>query len=249
MTGKAAGLAYGLAGLLAPAAFGFSSDNSSLARSFNKTMALTNSPILVTAAFTNGGTNALRGFFYSEQLPSGLAVSTVSVTLNGQGITNFVLECGQDGDVYAGCTPWRWRLETATNFTEAHPVPAQGAVQISYTISSPTQGSFFCQQFAWVGWWPAGTNASFGCSESANQQTVSFLTTTNRPTLSAQYGTNGCLIRLQGDPGASYVLDASSDLLTWVPLTTNVSSFSFTDTNTAGLATRFYRGRSIVGGQ
>jgi hypothetical protein len=240
--------AFGLAGLLTQAAFGFSSDNSSLARSFDKTLVLTNSPILVTATFTNGGTNALRGFFYSEQLPSGLAVSTVSVMLNGQSVTNFVLESGQDGDDYAGCTPWRWRLETPTNFTEAHPVPAQAALQINYTLCSSTQGSFACQQFAWAGYGPAGTNASFGCSEAADQMIICFVTTTNRPALSAQRSTNGSLVKLQGDPGVKYVLEASPDLLAWLPLTTNLCCFSFVDTNSSGSFSRWYRGRLHIEG-
>jgi hypothetical protein len=42
-------------GLSISAAFGFVSDNSSLTRSFSRTIALTNSQIVVTVTFTNGG--------------------------------------------------------------------------------------------------------------------------------------------------------------------------------------------------
>src|SRR5712675_2038412 len=94
-----------------------------LARRLATVAALTNTPILVTVTFTNASTNALRGFFFGEQLPSALTVTPLSLTINGGAITNYVVENGQDGDVYPGCTPWRWVLETPTNFTKANALP------------------------------------------------------------------------------------------------------------------------------
>jgi uncharacterized repeat protein (TIGR01451 family) len=248
MRRKTAILALCFAGIFPLVAGGFSSDTSSLTRTFSKTVALTNSPVHVTVTFTNGCTNALRGFLYSEQLPSGLTVSTTSAKVNGQSVTNFVFESGQEGDVYAGYTPWRWCLETPTNFPEAHPLPAQATLQINYTVSSPTKGVFPWPQFVWAGYGSGGTNTSFGCSGSLDQHTVTFLTTTNRPRLSATWDTSGCMLWLHGDAGATYVLDVSTNLQTWVPLTTNVSSFWFTDTNRTGFSRRLYRGRLLAEG-
>jgi len=199
----------------------------------------------VTATFTNGGSNALRGLFYSEQVPSGITLDPVSVILNGQTITNYTFESGQLGDVYAGRTPQRWRLETPTNFTEANPIPPQATVQIAYTISSAIPGSFSFQQFSWASYAPAGTNASFGCSEDADSQTVSFLTTTNPLVLFGQYSTNGFVLWLQGAPAASCVVETSPNFLAWVPLVTNVVPFSFLDTNASSRPACFYRGRLI----
>src|ERR1017187_1265209 len=52
-----------------------------LLRTFDRTLALVASPITVTATLTNLSTNALRGFYYFEQVPSAIVVTTVGVTL------------------------------------------------------------------------------------------------------------------------------------------------------------------------
>ena len=207
---------------------------------------MTNSTILVTCTVTNASTNTLRGFFYGEQVPTSLTVMPVSVTLNGRSITNYLFESGQDGDVYAGCTPWRWALETPTNFSPANPFPPQGTVQITYSLAYSSPGSFSLQQFDRADYWPPGTNAGFGYSEATDQQIVTFLVTTNQPVLLGHYSTNGYVVSLQGVAGAAYVLDGSSNLLTWAPLVTNISSFSFTNTSNAQ-GQIYYRGRMPIG--
>jgi uncharacterized repeat protein (TIGR01451 family) len=243
MTQRAITSALCAAVLSLPGAFGFQSDNSSLTRSFNKTVALTNSQIVVTVNFTNGGTAASRGFYYADQVPSGLAVSTLSLMLNGKAVTNYLFESGQDGDVYAGCTPYRWVLEQPTNFTEANPIPPQAPVQIIYAITSSVSNIFSLQQFNWVGFDATETNASFGYSENTDQQSVIFTTTAAGVSVSGQSSTNGFMLGLNGVPGTNYVIEASTNLFNWISLVTNASPFQFTDTNRAGFRYRFYRGR------
>jgi uncharacterized repeat protein (TIGR01451 family) len=228
---------------LLPGAFAFQTDTSSLARNFNRTLALTNSQIVITVNFTNDGTVASRGFFYTDQVPSGLSVSTLSVMLNGRAVTNYLFESGQDGDVYAGCTPYRWVLEQPTNFAEANPIPPQAPVQIIYAITATTSNIFNLQQFSWVGFNATGTNSAFGCSENTDQQSVRFTTTSEGVTVSGQNSTNGFQLGLSGVPGYDYVIEASTNLSDWVPLATNASPFQFTDTNRAAFRHRFYRGR------
>ena len=162
-------------GFSASVAFGFSTDGSTLIRSFDKSLSPTNQPITVTVTFTNGGSNDLRGFFYTDQVPSSLSVTTLGVTLNGAAITNFTFESGHDGDVHAGCTPCRWVLESPTNFAEAHPIPPQGSLQITYAITATMPGNFAFQEFSWASYNPNVTNACFGYSEVADQQTANFV--------------------------------------------------------------------------
>jgi hypothetical protein len=162
------------AGLSGSAAWGFSTEFSSLARNFDPTSAVTNTPTMVTATFTNAGGVALRGFCYSEQIPSGLKVALLGLRINGRSVTNYTFESGQDSDVYPGYTPYRWVLETPTGFTENNPVPANTTLQVQYSLTSPLVGSFSLQQFGWVGYNPANTNASFGYSGSNDAQLVSF---------------------------------------------------------------------------
>jgi uncharacterized repeat protein (TIGR01451 family) len=223
--------------------FGFQSDTSSLARTFNKTLALTNSQITVTVLFTNGGTVAARGFYYADQVPSGLAVSTSSLWLNGKAVTNFLFESGQDGDVYDGCTPYRWVFERPEAFTETNPIPAQAPAQIVYTVTSSSSNIVNFQQFSWVGFGAAQTNAVFGYSENVDQQTVRFTTTAERVSVSARSATNGVLLELSGVPDYTYVIEASTNFASWVSHTTNTSPFGYLDTNHAGFRQRFYRGR------
>jgi hypothetical protein len=229
MTQRAMALVLGAVVLSLPAAFGFQSDKSLLARSFNKTVALTNSQIVVTVNFTNGGTAASRGFYYADQVPSGLTVSTLSLMLNGNAVTNYLFESGQDGDVYAGCTPYRWVLEQPTNFAEANPVRPQYPVQVVYAITSSVSNIFNLQQFSWVGFNTTTTNASFGYSETTNQQSVIFTTTADGISISGQNTTNGFALELNGVPGTNYVIEASTNLFNWVSLVTNASPFQFTD--------------------
>jgi hypothetical protein len=46
---------------------------------------------------------------------------------------------------------------------------------------------------------------------------------------------------VSGDAGQSYVIEASTNLLDWDLLQTNVAPFLFTDMNAAGFAQRYYR--------
>jgi len=231
MTQRAIALALCAAGLSLPVAFGFQSDNSSLTRSFNKTVTLASSQIVVTVNFTNGGTAASRGFYYADQVPSGLTVSTLSLLLNGKAVTNYLFESGQDGDVYPGCTPYRWLLEQPTNFTQANPIPPQAPGQIIYAITSSVSNIFNLQQFSWVGFDPTMTNASFGYSETTDQQSVIFTTTAAGVSVSGQSSANGFMLGLNGVPGTNYIVEASTNLFHWIPLVTNASPFQFVDTN------------------
>ena len=239
--GSASRTVLALAVLAARTAFGFSDDGLSVNRSFNRTYTLTNSSIVVTCTLTNSTTNTLRGFLYAEQLPTSLTVASLGVTLNGRSLTNYVLETGQDGDIYAGCTPWRWVLETPTNYVPANPVPPQAVVQISYSLVSTSTATYSLQQYAWVENKSPGTNGAFGSSDSANQQSISYLVTTNQPVLFGRFSNNAYIVSLQGTPGASYALDWSADLAGWSPVVTNLSSFSYTNPSPPGRA--FYRGR------
>jgi Concanavalin A-like lectin/glucanases superfamily/Bacterial Ig domain/Purple acid Phosphatase, N-terminal domain len=75
---------------------------------------------------------------------------------------------------------------------------------------------------------------------------LSFLGTASQPVVSGQKSANGYVVSLQGVVGATYVLDASSNLLTWVPVVTNVSPFSLTNIISAP-GGAFYRGRVPIG--
>ena len=221
-----------------PSASGFSTDASSCSRNFSRSVALTNSGIVVTATFTNGTSFPLNGFYYADQLPSALTVTTLSVTLNGVAVTNYNFESGMDGDVYTGCTPWRWILEQPATFAQTNSVPPGGWVRIVYAVTAANAGTFSLAEFEWVGFAQATTNTSFGYSEAVDQQSPRFLP---GALLSGHAVTGGWALQLDSVPGYNYVLQSSTNLCDWSPLVTNTSPFGFTDTSAPGSA-RFYRG-------
>jgi hypothetical protein len=168
----------GCFGCLAQATLAVASGDLPLARTFDQTSVPINSPLLVTATLTNTTSATLRGFYYFDEVPTTLTVRTIRVSVNGQALTNFNFEIGLAGDLAPGCTAQRWWLETPITFPEANPIPPQGVVQILFTISSPTNGTFNLSQFGWAAAQGGTTNTLYGYSSSTEQQTVSF---TNAP--------------------------------------------------------------------
>jgi hypothetical protein len=228
--------------LWAPAAMGFSSDGSSVARNLNRSVVRTNSTVVVTVTFTNTEAVPLRGFYYAEQLPSSLSVTTLGVSLNNQPITNYIFEFGQDGDVYAGRTPYRWVLEQPPAFGQTNLVPAGGCVRVVYSVCSSVATSVGLDQFMWVGFVQAATNVAFGSSDSTDYRDLSFVSNAPPASLSASAATNGWRLQIDSLNGCSYAVQASTDLSDWVLLVTNTTPFTFTDTNSAAFPIRFYRG-------
>ncbi|MBE9575055.1 MAG: hypothetical protein IMF20_08025 [Proteobacteria bacterium] len=63
--------------LLNNVAFGFSTHNTTVSRTFNPVEAVVSESITVTVNFTTEEVNDLRGFYYTDQIPEGLTVNTV----------------------------------------------------------------------------------------------------------------------------------------------------------------------------
>jgi uncharacterized repeat protein (TIGR01451 family) len=238
---KSIALAAGLLGILVPTAFGFSNDGSSLERIPDRWTVETNSTVVFTVSFTNAEAVPLHGFYFADQIPTGLNVQTLGVFLNGQSVTNYVFVSGQDGDVVAGCTPWRWILEQPPAFGESNSVPAGGRVQIFYSVSSQVAGTFVLPLFMWAGYDTAATNAAFGYSEDTFAQSVNFLAAAPTSSLAMVASTNGLSLQISSAAGCSFVIQASTNLMDWISIGTNVAPFSFTDSDAAGFTARFYR--------
>ena len=126
--------------------------------------------ITVTIAITNNEGVALRGFYYSDQVPNGWVVNTAGVTVNGSPIADYTYGQGYADEVYTGFTPHRWALEMPQGdgvFSPTHPISASsGTAQIVYTmiVSGGTGSDYAIGYEAWAGWLetvPTGT-AVFG---------------------------------------------------------------------------------------
>jgi uncharacterized repeat protein (TIGR01451 family) len=155
-----------------------STPDATISRTLEKTLADVDEPITVTVTFTNSHTSsALRGFYYSEQIPQGVTVSTVSVKLDGIDVSNYTYEVGLSDAVYPSYTPHRWILETPPDFTEDNPVPfGDSTLEIVYTVSSSARGSHYFEHFNWVGYYEGDQDPAFGHSEGGDEVTLVFST-------------------------------------------------------------------------
>lgn len=167
----------GLAALfiLAGNVFAFSTHNVTLERTFNKVQERVNEQITVTATLINQESNPLRGVYFAEHIPQGLSVQTVSVKVDGNNVSNYATETGLSGDVYAGCVPHRWILETPSAFSENNPIASGGSVEIVYLLSATQSGAFVLSEFNWVGYYQASADAAFGYSETSDSKTLGFV--------------------------------------------------------------------------
>lgn len=81
-----------------------------------------------------------------------------------------------------------------------------------------------------------------GSVVSANALLISLSSVTS--ILSSELKTNGFHLRLGIPTGTNYVISASTDLASWIPLTTNVgpaTNVTFVDTGALNYSSRFYR--------
>jgi hypothetical protein len=154
--------------------FGFTTNNTTITRSFDKSEAPVGQSIAVTVTFTNSEAASLRGFYYAEQVPQGLVVNTTSVKIDGSAIFNYVFESGSVGDVYTGNVVYRWILETPAAFSENNPISSGSAVEIIYSLSLSQAGTFHLDEFSWVGYYQGGSRAAFGHSEDTDKGTIAF---------------------------------------------------------------------------
>ena len=165
-------------------ALGFSTHSTTITRSFDKEEAVAGGSILVTVSFTNLEVNDLRGFNYTEYIPDGLSVSTENVKIDASDVTNYVLEMGQVGSVYAGYVPFRWILETPFDFSENNPISQNTNLEIAYRVRSSQPGTFNLDEFHWIGYYPTaseGHRAAFGYSEDVDKQAITFTANPDPP--------------------------------------------------------------------
>jgi len=146
--------------------------------------------ITVTIDVTNNEGVDLRGFYYSDHVPSEWVVDTASVSVNGSPITDYTYGQGYAGEVYTDSIPHRWALEMPQEpalslpkgdgvFSPTHSIPASGGTaRIVYTmiVSGGTGSDYSIGYEAWAGWLettPNGT-AIFGYETIPSPPTADF---------------------------------------------------------------------------
>lgn len=212
-----------------------------ISRSFDRFVTLTNRPIRVTVTVSNATGQTLRGLWFSDQVPAGLTVTPLSVSLAGSPVTNHLHEVGQEADVYPGCVPHRWVLERPRAFAENNPVPPGANVEIRYELVAETPGVFVLPEFGVVGYNPVTSNALF--SISAENQTVvaRFLTLANRFAALGEWTANGFRVATDAPTGWCFAVEVTTNFTAWSPLASNIAPNAVLDTNATTQPARFYR--------
>lgn len=139
----------------------------SLKYTIDKTTIETGQKPEISVKIINNTNYALRGFYYSEYFPSDFSVETISVSINSAKRFDFIFEQAAD-EIYEGKLSHRWILETPPEFPESNLfITGQGGVlDIKYTISCSTQGSYQFSINNWVGFLEEPGEPVFGYSDS-----------------------------------------------------------------------------------
>jgi len=94
----------------------------------------------------------------------------------------------------------------------------------------------------------AGTYSVMVSNEAGSTNSTASLTvyaTTTATLASAAHDSGQFALTVLGVSGCQYVVQASTNLVNWVPVQTNVAPFTFVDTNASRFARRFYRSVSL----
>ena len=122
--------------------------------------------ITVSVGVTNNETDNLRGFYFSDQIPNGWGVETVSASVDGVPVADFVYEQGSANEIYFDSTPHRWALEMPQGdgvFSPTHPVSSLGGTALvvyRMIVNGGQGGDYHTDYHGWAGWLasePVGT--------------------------------------------------------------------------------------------
>lgn len=149
---------------------GFSSETSiSADRSFATLNVPLGQSTDVTFQLDNDGENAIRGFYYTDNIPAELIVNTLSVQVDGETLTpsEYTYETGGVGSVYSGCRPYRWIIETPPGFAEDNPVSQSVVIRYSVSDATGVAATYEFPGNEWAGNVEGGTGNAFGYDDDA----------------------------------------------------------------------------------
>ncbi len=162
---------FSMTPLLHNSAAAFSTHDTSITRSFDRSSAAVGESIVVTVLFTSLESAELRGFYYADHVPDGVDVETVSVRLDGNEIDDFLFEMNAVA-VYPEHTTHRWILEVPPDFMANNALAEDSSLEIVYSIDVASEGAFSFEQFHWVGQFESGARPAFGHSEDSDRQEI-----------------------------------------------------------------------------
>jgi hypothetical protein len=162
-----------------------------------------------------------------------------------------VFHLNPTGPFQVGPTPLGWSFVTdylsyidwfCVNPLSANPNDvAPGSSLAGFSITSLTDTTI-SSTYALTSWYRGLTNN--GSLAEGAISAPSLLTSYATLSNPAHLPTDTFQLTVQGIPGFAYTVQASSNLLTWTELHTNLAPFTFLDTNAVLFSERFYRAAS-----
>lgn len=132
-----------------------------VSRNLSAAVAKPGGAVTVTVNLAIGNIAApLRGFYLTDQVPGGPAVSGQTATRNGSAVA-FTSETGALNETYDGSTPLRWILETPPAFAENLPLGSGDTLSFTYQLVIPGAAQhgavFTLKNLNWIGRLVGGT--------------------------------------------------------------------------------------------
>jgi GH25 family lysozyme M1 (1,4-beta-N-acetylmuramidase) len=204
----------------------------------------TDGTVVIWGAGTNNtGTKPNYG---QALVPAGVANV---IALAGGGVHTLVLE----GNGSPSLTAQPASQTVTAGVTEVYAALAVGSQPLSYqwqfdgtNIAGATQSAYSLAsaQPTDAGTYSVVVSNAYGVAVSSHALLTVLLPTSSQILTAPAFVANGLFqFNLAGAAGSNYVIEASTNLTDWTPLETNVSPFTFTDTNAVNLPLRFYRAR------
>lgn len=184
-----------------------------IAMSASPTNVLSGANVLFTIGVTNYGPSTSSNVEVSDTFPDGFTMVSSSES---------------QGTVIQGVSSAEWIIGNLTN---------TAGVQLNLTLQAPDGAELDAINYAQV----SADTPDFNTADSSAFATVSVLQA-SAPFLSGSVGSGGqFVLSISGNSPLSVVLQASTNLVNWVNLSTNSVPFSFTDTVSSAYKDRFYR--------
>lgn len=133
-------------------------------RSFSDTIVSAEDPVFVNFQLINCLSDTLKGFYYTEHVPSNFDITDVSVTIDQTEIFDFLSETTSAGDIYLNAITYRWIIDLPGDLPSSGIPPDSSELVINYLLSCDIPGFYTFNHYSWIG--IADSNATFGYCDS-----------------------------------------------------------------------------------
>lgn len=114
--------------------------------------------IEITCNVDSGISSPIKGLYFADSIPDALSIESESfeVTINGTVVLNITEEIGTTGEIYPSAVPYRFILESPSDFIENNPLNGGDELLLAYRVTPPmtinTITQYTLPGFSWAGY-------------------------------------------------------------------------------------------------